>query len=83
MRPIKVVLAHRDAVSAERLAAPMRKQFRNLAIAKSSEEISSAVGRLRVPFAVVDPGTHQHGGAEEAVFPVSLDGIRLRPPSGR
>ena len=54
MRPINVVLAYHDALSAERLAATLRGQFRNLAIAKSPEELSSAVTRLQAPFAVVD-----------------------------
>jgi hypothetical protein len=54
MRPINVVLAHHDAVSAERLAASLTKEFRNLTVAKSSGEARSAVGRLRAPFAVVD-----------------------------
>jgi DNA-binding NarL/FixJ family response regulator len=54
MRPINVVLAYHDAMSAERLAASFRNQFRNLTIAKSREEISSAVARLQAPFAVVD-----------------------------
>jgi ActR/RegA family two-component response regulator len=54
MRPINVVLAHHDAVAADRLAASLGKQFRNLAIAKSAGEIASAVARLRAPFAVVD-----------------------------
>ncbi len=54
MRPINVVLAYHDALSAERLAASFRNQFRNLTIAKSREQISSAVARLQAPFAVVD-----------------------------
>lgn len=54
MRPINVVLAHHDAAVADRLAASLGKQFRNLAIAKSAGEIASAVARLRAPFAVVD-----------------------------
>jgi len=54
MRPINVVLAHHDAVSAERLAASLRKQFRNLVVAKSHNELESSVARLRAPFAVVD-----------------------------
>ena len=54
MRPINVVLAHHDAVAADRLTACLNKQFRNLAIAKSAEEIAPAVARLRAPFAVVD-----------------------------
>jgi len=54
MRPINVVLAHHDAVSAERLAASLKKEFRNLVLAKSPEEARSAVARFRAPFAVVD-----------------------------
>jgi len=54
MRPINVVLAYHDALSAERLAGSLRNQFRSLAIAKSYEETSSALVRLRAPFAVVD-----------------------------
>ncbi len=54
MRPINVVLAHHDAVSAERLAASLGKEFRNLVIAKSPAEARNAVARLRAPFAVLD-----------------------------
>jgi len=54
MRPINVVLAHHDAVSAERLAASLGKEFRNLVVAKSAAEARSAVARFRAPFAVVD-----------------------------
>ena len=54
MRPINVVLAHHDVVAADRLAASLGKQFRNLAVAKSAGEIASTVARLRAPFAVVD-----------------------------
>jgi len=54
MRPINVVLAYHDPRSAERLAAVLRREFRNLVVAKSPEEVTSAVARLRAPFAVVD-----------------------------
>jgi len=54
MRPINVVLAHHDAVSAERLAASLGKEFRNLVVTKSAEETRSAVARFRAPFAVID-----------------------------
>ncbi|MGB8886338.1 MAG: hypothetical protein WCC87_06410 [Candidatus Korobacteraceae bacterium] len=54
MRPINVVLAHHDAVLAERLAASLNKQFRHLVTAKSGEEVKSAVARFHSPFAVVD-----------------------------
>ncbi len=54
MRPINVVLAHHDAVAADRLTASLAKQFRNLEVAKSAGEIAPAVARLRAPFVVVD-----------------------------
>jgi len=54
MRPINVVLIHHDAVSAERLAASLRGQFRNLVVANSLEEASSVLARLQAPFVVVD-----------------------------
>ncbi len=54
MRPINVVLAYHDALSAERLAASLRNQFRSLVVAKSLEEACSAIARLRAPFAVID-----------------------------
>jgi len=54
MRPINVVLAYHDALSAERLAASFRNHFRSLAVAKSLEETCSEVERLHAPFAVVD-----------------------------
>jgi hypothetical protein len=54
MRPINVVLAHHDQISAEHLAASLGKQFRNLTVAKSPSEIKSLVSRFRAPFAVVD-----------------------------
>ncbi len=54
MRPINVVLAHRDQRAAETLAGLLRKQFRNLTVAASLEETRSAVARMRAPFAVLD-----------------------------
>ena len=54
MRPINVILAHHDAVSAERLAASLGKQFRNLLISKSADDVRTTVARFRAPFAVVD-----------------------------
>jgi hypothetical protein len=54
MRPINVVLAQRDAVSAQQLAVSLRKEFRNLEVANSAEQVRSAIARFRAPFAVVD-----------------------------
>ena len=54
MRPINAVLAYHDPLSAQRLVGVLRSQFRNLVVAQSPDEVSSAVARLRAPFAVVD-----------------------------
>jgi hypothetical protein len=54
MRPINVVLAHHDTTSAQRLSDSLRKEFRNLVVTCSAEELRSEVARLRAPFAVVD-----------------------------
>lgn len=54
MRPINVVLAHHDASSAERLAASLAKEFRNLRLANSAAELRSEIARFHAPFAVVD-----------------------------
>jgi DNA-binding NarL/FixJ family response regulator len=54
MRPLNVVLAQRDPLTAARLANSLRPEFRNLAIAESLPEIRSAVARLRAPLALID-----------------------------
>jgi DNA-binding response OmpR family regulator len=54
MRPMNVVLAQRDAVLAQQLAASLRKEFRNIEVANNAEQIRSAIARFRAPFAVVD-----------------------------
>ncbi len=54
MRPINAILAHHNAASAERLAALLKSEFRNIAIVRSSEEICAAVARAGAAFAVVD-----------------------------
>jgi len=54
MRPINAVLAYHDASSAQRLGESLRKEFRNLAIANSTQELMTAIARFRAPFAVVD-----------------------------
>jgi DNA-binding NarL/FixJ family response regulator len=54
MRPINAVLAHRDASSARGLAASLSKEFRNLLVVGSAQELRSSVARFRAPFAVVD-----------------------------
>ncbi len=54
MRPMNAVLAHHDSASAQRLTESLRKEFRNLVVARSVEELRSEVARLRASFAVVD-----------------------------
>jgi hypothetical protein len=54
MRPINAVLAHQDASSAQQLAASLTKEFRNLLLAKSAQELRTSLARYRAPFAVVD-----------------------------
>jgi DNA-binding NarL/FixJ family response regulator len=54
MRAINAVLAHRNPGSAAGLAASLNREFRNIAIAGTAQEVRSAVQRLRAPFAVVD-----------------------------
>ncbi len=54
MRPINAVLAHHDPGSAQYLAASLAKEFRNLPLAESAQELRSTVARFRAPFAVVD-----------------------------
>ncbi len=54
MRPINAVLAHHDTMSAQRLSDSLKKEFRNLVVAASAQELRSAVARFRAPFAVID-----------------------------
>lgn len=54
MRPINAVLAYLDPGSAQYLASSLTKEFRNLLLAKSAQELRSSIARYRAPFAVVD-----------------------------
>jgi len=54
MRPMNVVLAHRDPVIATALAESLRPQFRKLVIVSSLPEAESEIARLRAGFVVVD-----------------------------
>ena len=54
MRPINAVLAHQDASSAQHLAASLTKEFRNLLLAQSAQDLRTSLARYRAPFAVVD-----------------------------
>ncbi len=82
MRPINVVLAHHDAVAADRLTASLAKQFRNLEVAKSAGEIAPAVARLRAPFVVVDLEMVGLPQLKSPLLGVSLNRLRVHPPSG-
>ena len=54
MRPINIVLAHRDPALTKDLARSIQKQFRAIATVDSLEEIRSAIARLRAGLAIVD-----------------------------
>jgi len=54
MRPMNVVLAHRDPIVARGLAESLRPQFRKLVIVTSPVEARAEIARLRAGFVIVD-----------------------------
>lgn len=54
MRPINVVIAHRDPSVAEALAEALRPHFRKVVITGSFAEAEAAIVRLRAGFVVAD-----------------------------
>lgn len=54
MRPINVVLAHRDPTIAESLAEALRPYFRKVVVTRSFAEAEAAIVRFRATFAVAD-----------------------------
>jgi hypothetical protein len=54
MPPISVVLAYQDPALGNSLARAVEKLYLNLTTAKNTEEIRSAIVRLRAPLAIVD-----------------------------
>ena len=84
MRPINVVLAHHDAAAADRLAASLGKQFRNLAIAKSAGGNCPGGGPPSRSLCGRGPGTGWLRQAEASVLGISRHCVRVHPsPGGR
>ena len=54
MRPINVVIAHRDPALPENLAGSVQQRLHSIATANSLDEIRGAIARLRAPLAIVD-----------------------------
>jgi DNA-binding NarL/FixJ family response regulator len=54
MRPINIVLAHRDPALTENLARSIQHQFHTVATAHCLTEIRDTIARHRTPLAIVD-----------------------------
>ena len=54
MRPINIVLAHRDPALTEHLVRSIQQQFHLVATTHSLDELRTSVARLRSPLAIVD-----------------------------
>lgn len=54
MKPLTVVVAHRDPQSAEALAASLHHHFKSVHIARDCAELSHAVAKNRADLLVVD-----------------------------
>ncbi len=54
MKPLSVVIAQNDPKNAEHLAASLHSHFRAVSVARSIEELRSAIPKHRADLAVVD-----------------------------
>ncbi len=54
MRPMNVVLAHRDTLMARALAESLHSQFRKLVIVNSLANAEAEIARLRAGYVIVD-----------------------------
>ncbi len=54
MQRLKIVVAHNDSHTAEELAASLNKHFRSVSVARSVDEVRTAIPRQRPELAVVD-----------------------------
>lgn len=54
MKPLNVVVAQHDSLSAEVLAASLQYHFRVVALARSLDEVRSAIPKHRADVAVID-----------------------------
>ncbi|MCI0352017.1 MAG: hypothetical protein L0Z53_21565 [Acidobacteriales bacterium] len=54
MKPLNIVVAQHDSVSAEALAASLQHHFRVVALARNFDELRSAIPKHRADVAVID-----------------------------
>jgi DNA-binding NarL/FixJ family response regulator len=54
MKPLNIVVAQMDSKKAEMLAASLHDHFRTVSVARSLEELRSAIPRHRADVAIVD-----------------------------
>jgi DNA-binding NarL/FixJ family response regulator len=54
MKPLNVVVAQNDSLSAEALAASLQNHFRVVALARSLDEVRCAIPKHRADVAVID-----------------------------
>ncbi len=54
MQPLKIVVAHNDSETAAQLAASLNKHFRSVSVARSVDEVRTAIPRQRPELAVLD-----------------------------
>jgi len=54
MRPINIVLAHRDPALTDGLARSVQHEFHSIATANCLTQIRDTIARLRAPLAIVD-----------------------------
>ena len=80
MKPLNVVVAQHDSLSAEVLAASLQYHFRVVALARSLDEVRSAIPKHRADVAVIDlemtslndiDALHREFGSVDRVYPPS------------
>ncbi len=54
MQPVNIVVAHNDFITAAQLAASLHRHFLSVAVARSVDEIRSAIPKHRPQVALVD-----------------------------
>ncbi len=54
MQPLKIVVAHNDSNTASQLAASLNKHFRSVSVARSLDEVRTAIPKQKPELAVVD-----------------------------
>ncbi len=54
MQPVNIVVAHNDFITAAQLAASLHQHFRFVTVARSADEVRTAIPKHRPDFALVD-----------------------------